>query len=171
MGLDIGSLHRWYDQDIQLSELVRTLETLREESQTLFAFLLTSFSDEIRRVKGARFFQELQWGKLLALYKSKRGRRWYDREAVLHKAFNKLYSLTDADKAQIARNLVLPIRMVKQYESECDAQQQPIDLDTLCSIVEFAFNEDARPSLIDPPSLDEEPEHPSASNLEIPPES
>lgn len=133
--------HRWYDMDIQLSELVHSLEVLSEESQTLFAFLMGLFSDQIVKVRGREFFSELEWDKIIGIYKSKRGRRWYDREPATHKAFNKLYSLSDDDKAVIARELHVPSRIVKRYENFCQAASREPDLDIVFSIVETCFKE------------------------------
>jgi hypothetical protein len=134
-------IHRWYDMDVQLSELVLSLEMLSEESQTLFAFLLMLFSDEIVRAKGRAFFQELEWEKIMGIYKSKRGRRWYDRQPVTHKAFNKLYSLSDDNKAIIAQQLYIPVRIVKQYETHCQEQGGTPDINLIFDIVETSFRE------------------------------
>ncbi len=136
-----GYFARWYDLDIQLSELVHSLETLTEESQMLFAFLLTFFSDEIVRIKGRLFFKEMEWDKLVGIYKSKSGRRWYDRQEVLHKAFNKLYSLNEDDKAAIARELFIPSRIVKKYEEHCQGHKRQPDMETVFAIVATSFKE------------------------------
>lgn len=134
-------VHRWYDQDIHLSELVRTMELLSEESQILFALLLASFCDEVVRLKGRSFFKEMDWNKLKGLYKSKTGRRWYDDQTVLHVAFNKLYSLTDEDKAGIARKLHVPVRLVGNYEAYCKEHQRPLDLDEIQAILSTIFKD------------------------------
>jgi hypothetical protein len=133
--------HRWYDMDIHLSELVRTLEGLSEESQTLFAFLLMFFSDEVVHRKGRAFFRELEWEKLIGIYKSRNGRRWYDQHGVLHTAFNKLYSLNDLDKAAIAKELHVPGRIVQHYEAYCQSHQTSADIEMVCSILETSFKE------------------------------
>jgi len=138
-----GYIQRWYDMDVQLGELVRTLENLSEESQMLFAFLLTLFSDEIVKVKGLSFFREMEWEKLIGIYKSKKGRRWYDQDPVLHKAFNKLYSLNDQQKAAIAKELYIPGRLVSLYEAHCKAKTQELNLETICEIVGTCFTEGA----------------------------
>jgi hypothetical protein len=139
----IDNAHRWYDRDPHLSELVRTLETFSLESQTLFASLLADFSDDIHHAKGGQFFRELNWGKLVDIFKSRDGRRWYDQQPEMHKAFNKLYSLADEDKAHVARQLTEAVRLVKQYELECQAHQQKTDVNALYTIVETAFQSDA----------------------------
>lgn len=136
-----SSVHRWYDQDIHLSELVRTMELLGEESQILFALLLASFCDEVVRMKGRSFFREMDWAKLKGLYKSKTGRRWYDEQTVLHVAFNKLYSLTDEDKAGIARKLHVPVLLVGNYETYCKEHRRPLDLDEIQAILSTIFRD------------------------------
>lgn len=139
--MNASHFHRWYDMDVQLSELVHSMETLGEESQTLLAFLMTLFSDQIVKVRGRTFFSDLEWDKIIGIYKSKRGRRWYDREPVLHKAFNKLYSLSDDDKVVIARELYIPSRIVRHYESRCQETGKSVDLETIFAIVETCFKE------------------------------
>ena len=134
-------VHRWYDRDLSLSELVRTLESLSEESQVLFAFLLMFFSDEVVQRKGREFFRELEWEKLIGIYKSKSGRRWYDQHAILHTAFNKLYSLNDLDKAAIAKELHVPGRIVQHYENYCKTHQTPADIEMIYTILATSFKE------------------------------
>lgn len=132
---------RWYDMDICLSEFVRTLEGLSEDSQTVFAFLLMSFSDDVVRRKGRAFFRELEWQKLIGIYKSKNGRRWYDKQGILHTAFNKLYSLNDMDKASVAKMLHIPSRIVQRYETYCQQHQAPTDIEMVYSILETSFKD------------------------------
>lgn len=136
-----ASVHRWYDHDVHLSELVRTMETLSEESQILFALLLASFCDEVVRRKGRSFFREMDWAKLKGLYKSKTGRRWYDEQSVLHVAFNKLYSLNDEDKASIAHKLHVPVRLISNYEVYCKEHRRKKDLDEIQSILSTIFKD------------------------------
>lgn len=136
-----GFFQRWYDMDIYLSEFVRTLEGLSEDSQILFAFLLMSFSDDVVRRKGRSFFRELEWEKLIGIYKSKSGRRWYDQQGVLHAAFNKLYSLNDVDKASIAKKLHIPSHIVQRYENYCQQHQSPTDIEMVYAILETSFKD------------------------------
>lgn len=134
---------RWYDSDVQLSELVHSMESLSLESQVFFAFLVETFSDKIVKVRGKQFFSEMDWDTLKGVYKSKRrGRRWYDSEPNLQRAFNKLYSLSADDKAAVARELHIPSRLVMRYESECHiSAESPPNIDLLCQIVETSFKE------------------------------
>ncbi len=133
---------RWYDRDLHLSELVKALEPLSDDSKTLFAFLVNFFSDEIVKVKGRLFFKELEWDKVLGVYKSRiNGRRWYDREPLLQKAFNKMYSLNEHDKCLIARALVVPGQLVSAYESHCVARNKSVEQKTIQAIVESCFKD------------------------------
>jgi len=133
--------HRWYDNDVQLGALVADMEGLEEESQTLFAYLITQFSDELVRVKGSEFFNELDWNKIRGLYKARQGRRWYDQEPALKRAFNLLYSLSDADQSIIARQLHIPCRLARAYELDRKTKALPIQIETVCEIVEAVFKE------------------------------
>lgn len=135
------SIQRWYDRDIHLSELVAILESLNDECQTLFAFLITFYCDEIVKLKGRTFFRNLEWKKLKDIYKSRNGRRWYDNQSVLHVAFNKLYSLADEDKAQIARKLHVPAKLVAKYEIYCKERQRGMDLDEVQAILATVFKD------------------------------
>ena len=78
---------RWYDIDERLREMVETMERMGNDSQYLFGYLLCFFSEELVRTKGqTEALKDLDWDKLMGLIKSKRKRRWYDQEPVLHKA-------------------------------------------------------------------------------------
>ena len=138
-------LHRWYDQDMHVSELVAIMEGLSDESQYLLALLLGAIAEEIIANKGkSQFVKELDWDKLISLMKSKRGRRWYDEEPEMHKAFNLLFSLDDADKGAVGRQLYVPALIIQAYERYCKAKQHPVDLDVICDIVEVSFREGAQ---------------------------
>lgn len=135
------SLHRWYDQDLRLSETVALLEELREESQILFAYLLLYICEESTRRKGRLFFRELTWTKLLGIYKARHGRRWYDREPLLQKAFNTLYALGEQEQMIIAENLYAPVRLTHYYEASCAERDLPISMDRIQEILAFCFKE------------------------------
>jgi hypothetical protein len=135
----VGPFQRWYDADATLSEMIQVLESLSQPSQTLFALLITHFSNGIVRARGHAFYTQLHWRKLYGLLQSRRSRRWYDKEALLHKSFNKLYSLSDADKSLIARELRVPLQLVRDYEATCSDQNTMPELDQICGIVEGCF--------------------------------
>lgn len=139
--MTIGYFHRWYDMDLTLSELVQTIQALSEPSKVLFGLLLLNFTDRVVQVRGHSFFTQLEWQKLLGILKSKRGKRWYDLDPVLHQAFNKLYSLSDADKDLIAKALYTPILVVRRYEEECLSHSSPPDIGTVCNLVETCFTQ------------------------------
>src|SRR5690242_7635008 len=134
--MTIGYFHRWYDLDLTLSELVQTIQALSEPSKILFGLLLLNFTDRVVQVRGHSFFTQLEWPKMLGIIKSKRGNRWYDLDPVLHQAFNKLYSLSDADKDLIAKALYRPVLAVRRYEKECLSHSTPPDIEMVCSLVE-----------------------------------
>ena len=137
-----GFIHRWYDVDLQVSEMVAALEGMTEESKHLFGFLLCFLCDELIKTKDrSAFMSELDWNKLVGLMKSKRSRRWYDHEPVLHKAFNLLYSLNDDDKILIGRELCAPSQLVREYETRCQDKQKTPDVNIVFEIVESVFTE------------------------------
>lgn len=139
---DTEHFQRWYDQDITLGELVKILETLSDENQLLFAFLMSFFSKKIIQSKGRQFFRELEWEKLLGLYKSKKNsRRWYDREPALQKAFNQLYSLNISDQGLIAKSLHVPSVLAKRYEDYCNSHQKPLNMDEIHGILATSFRD------------------------------
>lgn len=135
-------LHRWYDQDHHLSELVRMLEHLSDESQYLVALLMGSIAQDAIELTGkSQFIKDLDWDKIIGILKSKRGRRWYDEEPEMHKAFNLLYSLEDAAKSWVAEQLYKPVLLIQTYEERCRATGVPVDLNIICDIMEVTFKE------------------------------
>lgn len=138
----VGPCQRWYDLDVALSESIRILESLSQPSQTLFALLMTHFSNRVVQVRGHAFYAQLNWNKLFGLLKSRRSRRrWYDQEALLHKAFNKLYSLSEVDQGLIGRELRVPLQLVRDYEETCLSQSRMPDIERVCRIVEDCFTQ------------------------------
>jgi hypothetical protein len=140
-------IQRWYDMDAQLSDLVRTLEILGPESQALFAYMIKISSDRIIKIRGRAFFRSLDWTIFMGLIKSKRSRRWYDEQAPLHVAFNTLFSLNDADKALVGRELSTPAHLVQRYEHYAQGKGEPVCLDVVQSIVETCIKEGADKAL------------------------
>ncbi|MEB3287077.1 MAG: hypothetical protein VKJ04_06200 [Vampirovibrionales bacterium] len=137
-----GFLHRWYDQDLHVSELVKVMSGLSDENQYLLALLIGALSEEVIKHKGkSNFVQELDWDKLMGILKSKRGRRWYDEEPEMHKAFNILYSLPDMDKAWVGEQLHMPSLLIESYERRCKEQGKPVDLEVVCQILEVTFKQ------------------------------
>ena len=134
-------IQRWYDLDIHLSGMVRTLETLSSDSQTLFAHLLKDSTARIIKIRGRSFVRALDWTIFIGLVKSKRSRRWYDQKQVLHVAFNMLYSLSDADKALIGRELFLPAELVLRYETYAKARHEEISIDVVHRILETCIKQ------------------------------
>ena len=136
--------HRRYDIDEHLREIVETMERMTNDSQYLFGYLLCFLGEEVVKAQGKKeALKELDWDKMMGLIKSKRKRRWYDQEPVLHKAFNLLYSLNDQDKVLVANELYLPARLVRRYERYCEDNNQRCDIDLMCEIVETYFTQGA----------------------------
>jgi predicted amidophosphoribosyltransferase len=134
-------VQRWYDMDAPLSELVHTLETLSPNCQSLFAYLVKQTCDRIIKIRGREFIRNLDWTIFMGLIKSKRSRRWYDQEATLHVALNTLYSLSNADKSLVGRELSTPAQLVQRYEHYCQSTTQAISLDVVQSIIETCIKE------------------------------
>ncbi len=137
----IVPIQRWYDQDPQLSELVRTMETLSPDCQKLFALLIQDTCNRIILLRGRDFIRNLDWTIFIGLIKSRRSRRWYDREELLRKAFKTLYSLSFPDKALVGKELSVPVQLVKRYENYCQKQDAEISLDMVQTIVETCIKE------------------------------
>ncbi len=130
---------RWYDRDVNLGELVRTLEGMGRESQTLFAFLIADFSERIMDAQGRDFFVPLGWDTVRNLLRSRQGRRWYDEEPAMQQAFGKLYSLKPEERAVIGRELHVPARLVSRYETACRNRGEAPDLEKISEIVDTCF--------------------------------
>jgi hypothetical protein len=136
-------IHRWYDQDARLSELVHTMEQLSPDSQVLFGHILKNVICRLIKIRGRSFIRNLNWQTFMGILKSKRSRRWYDQEHTLHRAFNLLFSLTDEDKAIIGHELSLPAELVHRYEMHAISRQETICPDVVRSILETYFKQGA----------------------------
>lgn len=130
---------RWYDMDVNLGELVRCLESMSPESRTLFGFLLSAFSDRIVETKGRDFYSGIGWDTIRGIYQSHQKRRWYDEEPAMQQAFNKLYSLSEEERAAVGRELHVPARLVSQYELYCLGHGQKPKLEWISDIVDTCF--------------------------------
>jgi hypothetical protein len=139
---DQQHIKRWYDLDLRLSKLVTAMEQMNDDHCQLFGYLISHLFDEIVN-KGNRgeFFRELDWGTIRGIWKSKSRRRWYDQDDVVHKAFNLIYSLADKDKILVGQNLATPAELVAGYELYSAKQNQPLELDTVCEIIETCFRD------------------------------
>jgi hypothetical protein len=134
-------VHRWYDRDAQLSDLVRTMERLSPDSQVLFGHILKQTAWQLIKHRGRTFVRNLNWETFMGILKSKRSRRWYDRDHTLHTAFNLLFSLADGDRALIGRELSIPAELVHHYETYAQSRNEDICLDVVQSILETCFRE------------------------------
>lgn len=129
-------IHRWYDMDAQLSDMVRTIEVLSPQSQLLFGHLLKNTISRLIKLRGRSFVKGLNSQTFIGIIKSKRSRRWYDQSHTLHTAFNMLFSLSDLDKAIIARELAIPAELIHDYETYAKAHNDKIHANVTFSILE-----------------------------------
>lgn len=129
-------IHRWYDMDAQLSDMVRTIEVLSPQSQLLFGHLLKNTISRLIKLRGRAFTRELNGQTFLGIIKSKRSRRWYDQSPTLHTAFNMLFSLSDPDKTLIARELAIPAELIHDYEAYAKAHNDKVHVNVTFSILE-----------------------------------
>jgi len=134
------AIKRWYDIDPALSQLVHTVEHLDPVCQKLFARLLKISSERLIKKHGREFSRNLNWETYHSILKSRRSRRWYDQEQNLHKAFNTLLSLNEADRAFIGRELNVPAQIIAGYESYCKIQQNKIKPSFVQAIIDTWIN-------------------------------
>jgi hypothetical protein len=121
---------RWYDTDLRLSAVVRSLELLNEQSLEYFAEKLLEISESLLSEHGgADYLESLDPRKKAGLEKAQTNRkRWYDRQENLHKAFNNLYALTPKDRREVASRLTTPILIVEAYERYCRQEEVTPDI-------------------------------------------
>lgn len=124
---------RWYDVDLHLSNMVRTMELMTGQNRQLFGHLICMLCEN--RIEAEPEVRKTDWEHLQGLIKSKRGRRWYDEDPVMHKAMNLLYTLTETTKIQIARQLVDVTGLVHDYELFCLKNDRTAEIDIVQTII------------------------------------
>jgi len=111
---------RWYDDDLYLCSLVSAVSGMSIASQQLFGELLNVMADELISSAGRdELLLSLPERVMDGLRKSQRKKRWYDHQAELHQAFNKLYALTIEQRSDLAHRLFIPGQLVEKYEIYC----------------------------------------------------
>ena len=114
-------IKRWYDQNPDIAKAFTSIQSMPEEYQHLVGNVVIALCNRIKS-------QRIQNGELLkvgaeralGLLKSQSKRRIYDRDKVLHKAFNKLYLLEDKQRGYLAKRLCDGIFYMEEYVLACD---------------------------------------------------
>ncbi len=128
-------IQRWYDKDIELSEWVRTLEKLSPSSQSVLGGLMSSLCNGMIRNTKRTFLRQLSFAKLFNLSRSQAGKRWYDKNPELRKGFNQLYSLSEAERVLVARELNALTQTIFDYEQTCVHQNQAPDSEHILALI------------------------------------
>lgn len=132
---------RWYDADVRLSAVVRTMECMNESSQRQFAEKLLELSQELLAQQGGEYLSTLDNAKQEGLKKSQAKKRWYDQYESLHRAFNNLYALDGFSRRNVADKLSTPIEIVQGYELHCEQTDKTPDVKVVEEVLRSCFKE------------------------------
>lgn len=117
------SQKRFYESDPITHQAVRQLFLFPDDIQTILA---NGICDLVERDHTARAFlhdaKTLGRDKILALYKSHRKVRSYDKNPAVHKAMNYLMLLDIENRQSIARQMSELIQCVQDYLNFCKNQ-------------------------------------------------
>jgi hypothetical protein len=114
------SKRRFYDKTPVIKQAVDAFLLFPDEIQQMIA---DGFSEVARRdcqaLELANNLKSLGAELVLALYKSKRKQRGYDRHAHAHQALNDLMVVSDENRILLANTMLDIMRLVREYLALC----------------------------------------------------
>jgi hypothetical protein len=136
------AFQRWYDFDVRLSGVVRSMESMSERNQEYFAKKLLELSEFLLEERGGEaYLSSLHPKKKEGLEKAQSKKRWYDKSESLHRAFNNLYALTTEDRQEVATRMTTPILIVEAYEKQCETMHLEPDVKVVEEILRTCLTE------------------------------
>ncbi|HEY9685546.1 MAG TPA: hypothetical protein V6C52_01075 [Coleofasciculaceae cyanobacterium] len=136
------AFQRWYDFDVRLSGVVRSMESMSERNQEYFAEKLLELSEYLLEERGGEeYLTALHPKKKEGLEKAQSKKRWYDKSESLHRAFNNLYALTTEDRQEVATRMTTPILIVEAYEKQCETMHLEPDVKIVEEILRTCLTE------------------------------
>ncbi len=116
IGRNIG-FTRWYDRLPSLSQAVRMMEQIQPYQQQMIASIIVG-SMQMHQVsqRNEHGVKKLGTEKVIGLMKSKVKRRWYDRDPMVHQAFNHLYLMPDPMRHETAIKIMVCIKAMEAYQ-------------------------------------------------------
>lgn len=110
---------RWYDRIPELSQAVRMLEKLTPEKQRIIAEVIVNSMQlhELSHHSG-HGFRKLGTEKVVGLMKSKNKRRWYDKDPVVHQAFNCLYLMSATMRHEAGIKILISVTALEEAEKK-----------------------------------------------------
>lgn len=111
---------RWYEKNPQLNQCVKLLESFPMEIQTIIADGIVALS--VRECNADEVYNQLKslgTEKVMALYKSHKKQRSYDKNPSMHKAMNYIYVLSEENQHFIAEQTLDLITNIYEYFKSC----------------------------------------------------
>jgi hypothetical protein len=109
---------RWYDSTPELAQAVRLLEHGQPEVQHVIARLIVdTFSLNDLSERQDLGLKRVGTEKVLGLMKSKGKRRWYDRDPMVHQAFNYLYLAEGWMRQEMALKIIVSVRVLEEVHT------------------------------------------------------
>ncbi len=119
---------RWYEQDSKIAVSVQLIMKFPVElQQVIFEGVDLLVKRELKNTELANQYKTLGQEKVLAVFKSKQRKRYYDHVPEIHKAMNQIMVLPEDDQAFIAGHIIDLVKMIKEYfEAQLDSQQSSV---------------------------------------------
>jgi hypothetical protein len=114
IGRSIGYT-RWHDLIPELAQAVRMLEKAPPEFQQLIARAIAGNMQLHEVPKHAEHgLKKLGTEKVIGLLKSQGKRRWYDRDPLIHQAFNCVYLMDDNRRRETAVKILVSLKALEE---------------------------------------------------------
>ncbi|MEB3287212.1 MAG: hypothetical protein VKJ04_06885 [Vampirovibrionales bacterium] len=116
-----GSI-RWYEKNPKLNQCVKLLEAFPMEIQTIISDGIVTLS--VRECQADEVYAQLKslgTEKVMALYKSHKKQRSYDKNPSMHKAMNYMYVLPEEHQTFLAEQTLDLVNNIYDYFKSCKA--------------------------------------------------
>lgn len=123
---------RWYEKNPSLSQCVKLMEKFPMEIQTIIAEGIITLS--IKECKADEVYSQLKslgTEKVMALYKSHRKQRSYDKNPSMHKAMNYLHVLSEENQTFLAMQTLDLVGNIYEYFKSCKSFKHEPSMDDI----------------------------------------
>lgn len=134
---------RWYDRIPELSQAVRLLEVTPTRHREAICKMILEFAQNTAHNPANPDYglKKLGSQKVLGLMKSKSKRRWYDREPVVHQAFNTLYMMEDKQRYDTAIRILVALEAIKTALKNPEWQRKNVNGKLSHDVVQGVFSQ------------------------------
>jgi hypothetical protein len=123
-------MKRWYEQDATLKQSIDLLQVFPDDILTVIAEGFNQVAEkEFKAKELMRSYKTLGQEKVLALYKSKRKQRNYDKNPMMTTLVNYFLLLPAEHRTILAGQVIELVGMVQTYLDECETLKLKADVD------------------------------------------